>query len=97
MRVAKHTPAEAPPPSFDVKTGDYQLTRALDVLKAGSIKALLETTRKPPVTVVAQASEPKASSKTGVVTSEGAESSKDLNPPEVVKPKARAPGAAPKR
>ena len=35
-RSAPHAPAEAPPTTYDVKTGDYQLTRALDLLKAGS-------------------------------------------------------------
>ncbi|HEX4098390.1 MAG TPA: S41 family peptidase, partial [Caulobacteraceae bacterium] len=55
-RVAPHAPAEAPPANFDTKTGDYQLTRGLDLLKAGSIKTLLEETRKPAVAVVADAS-----------------------------------------
>ena len=34
-----HKPAEAPPTAFDQKTGDFQLTRALDVLKYGSVQA----------------------------------------------------------
>ncbi|WP_304218587.1 S41 family peptidase, partial [Phenylobacterium aquaticum] len=38
-RVGAHQPAEAPPEGFDVKTGDFQLTRAEDVLKAGSVAA----------------------------------------------------------
>ena len=33
-----HHPAEAPPPGFDPKK-DFQLTRALDVLKYGSVDA----------------------------------------------------------
>ncbi len=37
-RVGAHTPAEAPPEGFDVKK-DFQLTRALDVLKYGSVAA----------------------------------------------------------
>jgi carboxyl-terminal processing protease len=36
-RLGAHTPAEAPPPGFDEKSGDFQLTRALDVLKYGSV------------------------------------------------------------
>jgi len=38
-RIAQHTPAEAPPAAFDEKKGDFQLTRALDVLKYGSVQA----------------------------------------------------------
>jgi carboxyl-terminal processing protease len=34
-----HVPAEAPPADFDEKKGDFQLTRALDVLKYGSVEA----------------------------------------------------------
>jgi carboxyl-terminal processing protease len=38
-RVGAHEPAEAPPVDFNVKTGDFQLTRAEDVLKYGSVAA----------------------------------------------------------
>jgi carboxyl-terminal processing protease len=38
-RVGPHEPAEAPPTDFDDKKGDFQLTRALDVLKYGSVEA----------------------------------------------------------
>ena len=38
-RVGPHEPAEAPPADFDEKKGDFQLTRALDVLKYGSVEA----------------------------------------------------------
>ena len=38
-RRGMHQPAEAPPSGFDVKKGDFQLTRALDVLKYGSVAA----------------------------------------------------------
>jgi carboxyl-terminal processing protease len=38
-RVGPHAPAEEPPAAFDEKTGDFQLTRALDVLKYGSVEA----------------------------------------------------------
>jgi carboxyl-terminal processing protease len=38
-RVGAHEPAEAPPVAFDEKKGDFQLTRALDVLKYGSVQA----------------------------------------------------------
>ncbi len=38
-RVGAHEPAEAPPNDFDTKTGDFQLARAKDVLKFGSVAA----------------------------------------------------------
>jgi carboxyl-terminal processing protease len=38
-RVAPHSPAESPPEAFDEKKGDFQLQRALDVLKYGSVEA----------------------------------------------------------
>ena len=55
-RRGAHAPAEAPPTNFDVKNGDFQLSRGLAVLKAGSVKTLLQT-EKPasPVSVVAAA------------------------------------------
>ena len=36
-RVLPHEPAEEPPTAFDPKTGDFQLARALDVLKNGGV------------------------------------------------------------
>jgi carboxyl-terminal processing protease len=38
-RKGAHKPAEAPPAGFDEKKGDFQLTRAEDVLKYGSVQA----------------------------------------------------------
>jgi carboxyl-terminal processing protease len=38
-RRGAHEPAEAPPEGFDTKTGDFQLARAKDVLKFGSVAA----------------------------------------------------------
>src|SRR5690606_33265222 len=38
-RRGAHEPAEAPPANFDTKDGDFQLTRAQDVLKYGSVAA----------------------------------------------------------
>jgi carboxyl-terminal processing protease len=38
-RVAPHEPAEAPPAGFNPRTGDFQLTRAKDVLRYGSVAA----------------------------------------------------------
>lgn len=39
-RKGAHTPAEAPPTGFDDKKGDFQLERAVAVLKAGSVAAV---------------------------------------------------------
>jgi carboxyl-terminal processing protease len=39
-RKGAHTPAEAPPAGFDEKKGDFQLERALAVLKSGSVEAV---------------------------------------------------------
>ena len=39
-RVGPHEPAEEPPQGFDEKTGDFQLGRAYDVLKYGSVQAV---------------------------------------------------------
>jgi carboxyl-terminal processing protease len=39
-RQGAHTPAEAPPATFDDKKGDFQLERALAVLKAGSVESV---------------------------------------------------------
>jgi carboxyl-terminal processing protease len=36
-RQMPHKPAEAPPAGFDSKTGDFQLSRALEVLKHGGV------------------------------------------------------------
>jgi carboxyl-terminal processing protease len=38
-RIGAHEPAEAPPNDFDTKKGDFQLSRAEDVLKYGSVAA----------------------------------------------------------
>src|SRR5579862_674676 len=39
VRRGAHQPAETPPTDFDEKKGDFQLTRAEDVLKYGSVEA----------------------------------------------------------
>jgi carboxyl-terminal processing protease len=38
-RRGAHEPAEAPPEDFDAEKGDFQLARAMDVLKYGSVAA----------------------------------------------------------
>ncbi len=89
-RRSAHEPAEAPPPAFDPK-GDYQLIRAEAVLKAGSVAALLQSSKPAPMTVVAANKPAPSSVKTAAVTPEGdVAPAKELNPPEVVKPAAKA-------
>ena len=86
VRRAPHAPAEAPPAGFDVKA-DYQLSRALAVLKAGSVDAArLPVKASPAVAVVASAARPAPSAvKTGVVPPGGAaQPAKDLSPPDKV-------------
>jgi carboxyl-terminal processing protease len=39
IRVGPHEPAEEPPVGYDEKKGDFQLARAMDVLKYGSVRA----------------------------------------------------------
>jgi len=39
VRVGPHEPAEEPPVGYDEKKGDFQLSRAMDVLKYGSVQA----------------------------------------------------------
>jgi carboxyl-terminal processing protease len=46
-RRGAHAPAEAPPTGFDEKKGDFQLTRALDVLRSGGVA---KTPKLPTVT-----------------------------------------------
>jgi len=50
VRKVAHQVSEYPPASFDVKTGDYQLTRALDVL---AVKGDLTKLKRGPTTTVA--------------------------------------------
>ena len=52
VRRGAHEPAEAPPANFDEKKGDFQLTRALDVLKYGSVEATPKLPK--PVATLAQ-------------------------------------------
>jgi carboxyl-terminal processing protease len=100
VRRGAHAPAEAPPVGFDTKAGDYQLTRALAVLKAGSVKAL-QATEKPagPPVVIAQAAKVEPSSaKSGTVMPDGeAKPAKSLAPAEVIRPKANAGDGGRKR
>ncbi len=52
-RRGAHKPAEAPPKDFDEKKGDFQLNRAYDVLKYGSVEATPKIA--PPVATLAEA------------------------------------------
>jgi carboxyl-terminal processing protease len=84
-RVAPHEPAEAPPANFDVKTGDFQLDRGIDLLKAGSLAALRAEDKKHAVAEVADASGPKSEAVKRRLGPNGAAA-----PPEVIKPSSAA-------
>ena len=64
-RRGAHEPAEAPPSTFDEKGGDFQLTRAYDVLKYGSVEATPKMAK--PAATLADAAErlSKTSAKAG--------------------------------
>jgi carboxyl-terminal processing protease len=47
-RQGAHEPAEAPPEAFDTKNGDFQLARAKDVLRYGSVAATPKLPKPPP-------------------------------------------------
>ena len=42
VRAVAHAPAEIPPEGYDTKKDDFQLARALDVLKLGSVQAAIK-------------------------------------------------------
>ncbi|MFI4974282.1 MAG: S41 family peptidase [Caulobacterales bacterium] len=58
-RRGAHEPAEAPPTGFDEKKGDFQLTRALDVLRYGSVQATPKLAK--PAATLAEAAAARAS------------------------------------
>ena len=95
-RRGAHAPAEAPPANFDAKA-DFQLSRAIAVLKAGSVKALLQS-QKPPgpaVAVIAEIKPDPNAIKAGIVppandTVGPHGNIKTAIPPDVVKPKPKA-------
>ena len=58
IRKGAHKPAEAPPAAFDEKKGDFQLARALDVLKFGSVSATPKIA--PPAATLAEAAAQRA-------------------------------------
>lgn len=60
-RRGAHVAAEAPPAAFDEKVGDFQLTRALDVLKYGSVSATPKLPK--PTATLAQAAIRRAAGK----------------------------------
>jgi carboxyl-terminal processing protease len=90
VRREAHEVAEAPPATFD-KKGDYQLFRAIAVLKAGSVQQLLASEKKPTqVATVSGPARPAPSSvKTGVVPPKATAPtpSKELSPPDKVEKK----------
>ena len=102
-RAAAHAPTEIPPEGYDTKKDDFQLARALDVLRTGSVEAAV---RLKPAKTYAMAT-PKfmvgaaTSANPAAVTNAGAASeakpaagSKALAPAEQIAPKSAAPAAA---
>jgi carboxyl-terminal processing protease len=81
-RAAPHQPAEAPPTTFDTRTGDFQLSRGLAVLKAGSVHNLLQQDKPGDVQIVAS-----AAGRVAPLAPEPHSAPKDVTPPEQVKPK----------
>jgi carboxyl-terminal processing protease len=81
-RRSAHEVFEAPPKDF-AKDGDYQLVRAIAVLKAGSVQQLHASEKKP------TARPAPSSVKTGVVPPKAVSPtpSKDLSPPDKVEKK----------
>ena len=63
-RRGAHKLAEAPPKDFDPKKGDFQLSRAFDVLKFGSVEATPKIA--PPVATLAEAAAVRAGHGTAI-------------------------------
>jgi len=86
-RRAPHAPAEAPPPGFDTKTGDFQLSRGLALLKAGSLPALLQQSKPASaVAVVAQAKPEPDPAKNHLASTPDPVAPSKSAPPEKLKP-----------
>jgi carboxyl-terminal processing protease len=82
-RRAPHKPAEAPPASFDAKNGDFQLARALEVLKNGGVA---HTPKLPtPTPKLAAIVGPRSGAKTATPTSPATPAGKTA-PPEKIAP-----------
>ncbi len=91
-RRTAHTPAEAPPATFDTKAGDFQLSRAIAVLKAGSVKALEQAKpAAPAVAVVASAKPEPPAVKAGIVAPAGDAPKDSSDPAKSKAPKAASP------
>ena len=102
-RAAAHAPTEIPPEGYDTKKDDFQLARALDVLRTGSVEAAV---RLKPAKTYAMATPPfmvgaAASATPPAVTNAGAASeakpaagSKVIAPADQIAPKS-VPAAAP--
>jgi len=85
VRRLPHAPAEAPPPGFDAKK-DFQLQRALDVLKYGSVAATPKLpTPKPKLAALLPPKGP-----AGVIPPDGVKPGGDL-PPDATKPEGDYP------
>ncbi len=91
VRRGAHVPAEAPPANFDQANGDFQLTRALDVLRAGGVA---HTPRLPvPTATLAQAA---AARNQRLSSAGGAPGPATATPPVVSAPRPAPATAAPR-
>ena len=100
-RREAHTPTEIPPEGYDAKKDDFQLARALDVLRAGSVEAAVRT--KPvqtyamvaPYRVGAAASaSPATTTNAGAVTDAKPVAPSTLAPAEKIAPPSQVPAPA---
>jgi len=98
-RRPAHAPTEIPPDGYDSKANDFQLARALDVLRTGSVEAAV---RLKPVKTYALASPPftvgKAASATPAATTNAgaASDAKPTSPSDAAPAEEIAPSKAPK-
>lgn len=97
-RRAAHTPTEIPPDGYDAKKEDFQLARALDVLRAGSVEAAVRT--KPVKTYAmvtpykvgpAVSATPAATTNAGAATEAKPVAPSILAPADKIAPRAPAP------
>ena len=98
-RRGAHKPAEAPPADFNQATGDFQLVRALDVLKNGGVANTPKLA--PPTATLAQAASARAARLQGAApatpAAPGPAATPLVRPPVAPPPKATpAPKAAPR-
>jgi carboxyl-terminal processing protease len=94
-RREAHTPTEIPPEGYDTKKGDFQLARALDVLRTGSVEAAVRlkpaktyAMATPPFMVgPATSANPAATSNAGAASEAKPTAPSKVAPPDEIAPK----------